>query len=243
MASFAITVHFDSGIEKILYGDSATNLNKTIAVSDTTITTLVPLYMQPIFKSGYEIDTYTLNGSWITKNGDIFVVKPGVPTSSLVFTSELSTPRKSVDLTTLPGWANLSSGAHSIQLKAKASGYRDSELSQAVSVTKAAEGYKVTLNFNISGNSYRTSFSVYDSEQYGTSLLYEAPEGEEILTPLSVVCKSGYLFIFGDSEISPYSKVNSVSGGVTADQFTGSQSIRLIVTGDGAATITYYFSD
>ena len=43
----------------------------------------------------------------------------------------------SVDLTTLPGWASLSTGSHSITIVAKAGGYRDSEPSAAVSVEKA----------------------------------------------------------------------------------------------------------
>lgn len=47
-----------------------------------------------------------------------------------------ATSRPSVDLTTLSGWASLSAGSHSIQIVAKASGYRDSEKSEAVSVTK-----------------------------------------------------------------------------------------------------------
>ena len=44
---------------------------------------------------------------------------------------------KSVDLTTLPGWASLSTGSHNITIVAKADGYKDSEPSAAVSVTKA----------------------------------------------------------------------------------------------------------
>lgn len=46
--------------------------------------------------------------------------------------------RKSIDLATLPGWANLSSGNHTIKIKAKGTGYRDSELSVGVTVSKAA---------------------------------------------------------------------------------------------------------
>ena len=42
----------------------------------------------------------------------------------------------SVDLTTLPGWSSLSDGSHNITIVAKADGYRDSEPSAAVSVTK-----------------------------------------------------------------------------------------------------------
>lgn len=48
------------------------------------------------------------------------------------------TPRLSVDVSTLAGWANLSAGAHSITIVAKAAGYKDSAPSAAVEVTKAA---------------------------------------------------------------------------------------------------------
>lgn len=46
--------------------------------------------------------------------------------------------RKSIDLTTLPGWANLTSGNHVIKLKARGTGYKDSELSVGVTVSKVA---------------------------------------------------------------------------------------------------------
>jgi hypothetical protein len=45
--------------------------------------------------------------------------------------------RKQIDLTTLPGWANLSAGNHTIKIKAKGTGYTDSELSAGVVVSKA----------------------------------------------------------------------------------------------------------
>lgn len=53
----------------------------------------------------------------------------------------------SVDLTTLSGWSNLSSGSHTIKIVAKGTGYRDSEKSAGVSVTKAAEVYTDCLTF------------------------------------------------------------------------------------------------
>lgn len=49
-----------------------------------------------------------------------------------------ATSRKSVDLATLPGWANLTDGNHTIQIMAKAGGYIDSEKSAGVEVTKSA---------------------------------------------------------------------------------------------------------
>lgn len=45
--------------------------------------------------------------------------------------------KKSVDLTTLSGWANLSDGNHTIKIKAKGTGYKESELSAGVVVSKA----------------------------------------------------------------------------------------------------------
>lgn len=50
-----------------------------------------------------------------------------------------ATSQVSIDLTTLSGWGNVADGQHSIQVVAKADGYRDSEPSAAVSVTKGAE--------------------------------------------------------------------------------------------------------
>lgn len=49
-----------------------------------------------------------------------------------------ATSRLSVDVSTLAGWANLSAGAHSITIVAKAAGFKDSAPSAAVKVTKAA---------------------------------------------------------------------------------------------------------
>ena len=47
-------------------------------------------------------------------------------------------PKKSVNLTTLSGWANLINGNHIIKIVAKAAGYIDSEKSAGVEVTKSA---------------------------------------------------------------------------------------------------------
>lgn len=52
-----------------------------------------------------------------------------------------------LDLTTLSGWGNVADGQHSIQVVAKAEGYKDSEPSASVSVTKAAQEYTDCLTF------------------------------------------------------------------------------------------------
>lgn len=51
----------------------------------------------------------------------------------------------SVDLSTLSGWASLTDGEYSITIVAKADGYRDSEPSAAVSVTKQGGGSNVVI--------------------------------------------------------------------------------------------------
>ena len=54
---------------------------------------------------------------------------------------------KSVDLTTLPGWSSLSTGSHNITVVAKADGYKNSEPSAGVTVTKEAEEYTDCITF------------------------------------------------------------------------------------------------
>lgn len=55
----------------------------------------------------------------------------------------------SIELTTLPDWSSLSGGSHNITIIAKADGYRDSEPSAAVSVTKQGGGSNVvTLGYD-----------------------------------------------------------------------------------------------
>ena len=62
--------------------------------------------------------------------------------------SFITTSKVSIDLTTLTGWNNVSSGTHKISVVAKASGYLDSEKSTAVSFTKgsASTGETWVLN-------------------------------------------------------------------------------------------------
>lgn len=80
-------------------------------------------------------------GLTLTFAGDITIVGASGPQLTLSmnkFIIEASTPRLSVDVSTLAGWANLSAGSHDITIVAKASGFKDSAPSAAVKVTKAA---------------------------------------------------------------------------------------------------------
>lgn len=88
-----------------------------------------------------------------------------------------ATPRLSVDVSTLPGWANLSAGEKSITVVAKANGYKDSAPSAAVQVTKAAAGHKVTIKF-INGG--------FTSVSYVRDLVfYSLDDGQTWIDPLA----------------------------------------------------------
>lgn len=72
----------------------------------------------------------------------------------------------SVDLTTLSGWANLAPGNHTIKIVAKGTGYRDSEKSAGVEVTKPAAAYTDCLTFT--GESSEFTLKATNKTQDGT---------------------------------------------------------------------------
>lgn len=88
--------------------------------------------------------TYTISGNTVVWNDGTILQYNGVdvlPTDNIMdgaeYTTRAASSKLSVDLTTLSGWANLSSGNHTIKIKAKGTGYKDSELSAGVTVSKA----------------------------------------------------------------------------------------------------------
>ena len=84
-----------------------------------------------------------------------------------------ATSQVSIDLTTLSGWGNVANGQHSIQVVAKADGYKDSEKSTAVSFTKGVS-YKLTSN-SISPNNIEVNGTAL------TSLPYTLKNGDKIV--------------------------------------------------------------
>lgn len=105
------------------------------------VITVVPNYID-FAVNGTTYDSSVANTIAIS-NSDITIThisKTPIPTSadSTFNYTESSTPRLSVDVSTLAGWANLSAGSHDITIVAKASGFKDSAPSAAVQVTKAA---------------------------------------------------------------------------------------------------------
>lgn len=98
----------------------------------------------------------------------------------------------SVDLTTLSGWANLSAGNHTIKIKAKGTGYKESELSAGVTVSKVAPNPNVgsVLSDNVGTNEEfiatndLTTYSNADQQTLTFINDYQTKELPELLTGL-----------------------------------------------------------
>lgn len=130
-------------------------LNETLII-DATVTYKVNFTTNNESKTSFEIryvrgdKELQYDGSLVYSNGTWLqeayrtVTFETAPTGDLLAwlqangTKQSSTPRLSVDVSTLAGWANLSAGEKSITIVAKASGFKDSAPSAAVQVTKAA---------------------------------------------------------------------------------------------------------
>ena len=146
-APASLTINFDSNIISIT---GPSNMSGTITTSGESLGGSAADGMGYKFtvalQDGYIIDSISteLNEycGYLDRFGaDYFwiVAESGGINGTITITSKLAVSRKSVDLTTLPGWSSLSSGSHSITIVAKAEGYRDSEPSAAVTVEKAPE--------------------------------------------------------------------------------------------------------
>lgn len=137
----SLTITFDNGIQSVNFSYGSNEHTFTTsgeqygfsAEPGSDITLTINL------KSGYSLKSSSLG----SVSGNIVTIPFSTVTSPTSLTctlvSEAASSKLSVDLTTLSGWANLSSGSHTIKIVAKGTGYRDSEKSAGVSVTKAAE--------------------------------------------------------------------------------------------------------
>lgn len=80
-----------------------------------------------------------------------------------------SIPKVTVDLTSLSGYESLPAGTYALSVRAKASGYQDSDLSQTVSFTKLAAPVVTVADTTVTWDSITNaeSYDVYvDGELY-----------------------------------------------------------------------------
>lgn len=168
-ALITITMIWDSNITKVKPADPS-----GVGVAFTTSGETNPLSVGRAYtatvtlNTGYILDTVTSNNtniviSDITENTFIFTHTDHTSTSATInITSKSNISKVSIDLTTLTGWDNVSSGEHTIQVIAKATGYRDSTKSTAVSFTKASvptgETWLLNETINLSTQTFTTNF-------------------------------------------------------------------------------------
>lgn len=164
-------VIFDSNITKVTcvmndttYSATTSGENITPGMDSADFTVeLVP---------GYELATAVAEkGGIIAINGNSFHYNWGTAgtTDTITITSKAASSKLSVDLTTLPGWANLSAGNHTIKIKAKGTGYKDSELSAGVTVSKV--GVNPTVVSTTGLQSSQTLVAITDENLLTNSLV------------------------------------------------------------------------
>ena len=133
----------------------------------------------------------------------------------------------SEDLSTLSRWASLTDGTYNITIVAKADGYRDSEPSAAVSVTKTS-GFTLQLNVYHLG---RQAFVKKDGTATPTDYDYYYRYGDEGIKTISGI--NAYITVLNErgDGVYFYDKVNCSSSG------DGSSLATLTLNSDASARL------
>lgn len=168
-----ITINFDSHINKVAYAaaewTASGQTQQTGIVDGSTGVFTVTL------SSGYVLDTVTLGSDFSeatlsAKTDTSFSLLFGNSSGgTITITSKQVTPKVNIDLPTLSGYESLSAGNYAIGVKAKASGYQDSDLSSTVSFTKLAAPIVTAADTTVTWEAITNadSYDVYvDGELY-----------------------------------------------------------------------------
>lgn len=132
----AYTLTFDDSVYCKVNGVSKSS---PYTLSNGDVITVTPNY------ANFVVNNTTYSASTANtidiSNSDITITKGGSvpaldPVNTTINFSAASANRISVDMSTLSGWANLSSGSHTLTVKAKADGYEASDASTGVAFTK-----------------------------------------------------------------------------------------------------------
>lgn len=159
-----MTINFDSHVIKVTSTGIAdyewTTSGQSVDVGGYGGTTY---YATVTLEDGYEIANVTStdsNYNLLTFSGNeiSFRTEYAGMGSGFTITTKAAATKQTIDVSTLAGWANLASGNHQITIKTKASGYVDSAASNAVTVSKAASGYKLTIINNSEAYGFKPSY-------------------------------------------------------------------------------------
>ena len=242
-AMYNLTINFDSNVEQVVVNTQGGTItctesgsmydNMTYYFNSTTN----PPTFTVTFKSGYVLNTVNVEDN--DMGGSVTITSDNTFTGSNIcvegdatinITSKQQASKQTIDVSTLSGWEALASGDHSITVKTKASGYVDSAVSNAVTVSKAASGYSVIVSATQYG------VNIYDGTSSSGALLGTI---DSFGDPKTVVCSSGNLYLDSSPFGGSYTIANTiVTGGVTiVSESEYSYNGTFKVTADGTITV------
>lgn len=194
------------------------------------------------------LDVYSISGNTVVWNDGTILQYNGVdvlPTANIIdggeYTTGAASSKLSVDLTTLSGWSNLSSGSHTIKIVAKGTGYRDSEKSSGVSVTKPSSGYNVTVTYTYNYQGDCSGLAYYSTDDGATWIdLYDStyPTTKTIENITQIKFKSykdgagNYSYLSGSGDLSEISFGNPWQG-------TDEVSANVVLTQNSSINVSY----
>lgn len=147
-----LIIRFDSHITKVIGKFSANGFKDVEWTTSNEQNVVYPIETKPTtfevtLETGYVLDDVSLDdltsGFMLQdKTDNTFIIAwEYFAEGTITLTSKVGgggSMTKQVDLTTLTGWANLSDGEHQVTIVAKGTGYRDSNPSTPVAITKGA---------------------------------------------------------------------------------------------------------
>lgn len=151
----SVGFEFDEHITKVVGTVNGTEFEwatsgaYNVVSNGDAVSVLCTVYFDGQYKiASIEESEEYIGGSSSITGDNTFVLNSGSYGSigKFIITSEPIVAKQTIDVSTLSGWANLATGNHQITIKTKASGYADSAASNAVTVAKAASGYKVYIS-------------------------------------------------------------------------------------------------
>lgn len=238
-AQGSVTIIFDSHITKIDYIVAASSflpeVTGTLTSSGQSIDTTESVTLNCTLQAGYVIDTVAWSvyepdyGDYMSHTDtSVSCSSPGAVQGTITITTKLAPAKQTIDVSTLSGWDSLASGNHQITVKTKASGYKDSAASNAVTVSKAGASYNVT----VTGSGNNKGFKIYDGTSTSSTLLGSVSSQNS----LTVTCTSGFLYIGWGGQW--YQDDAVVTGGVSVSSTEG-DFVLFKVTGDGTITVGF----
>lgn len=199
-ALYNLTINFDSNITQVVIdaeGGIVTCTESGSSYDNMTYkfdhSTALPFTVT--LNNGYVLDNVTVTdnggGSVTITSGNTFTGNYicGDSDCTITITSKKAAVKQKIDISTLSGWTDLSSGDHSVSVKTTARGYLDSASSNAVTVNKAAGGYTITPTLtNVTGASGNaTSISSGETKM----LTFTAEDGYTLPDTVSVTGATG----------------------------------------------------